>query len=96
MRPSEGSPNGCDLQWRCIEGLPVTGNIAPSPTSSPEPEFLVISWGAKPEVTSGLFRILPMLQLFLTRTCQNKPELCSQGLVHVLCGVRWGWGARVW
>ena len=37
-----------------------------------------------------------MLQLLLTRTNQNKPELCRCGSVQVLCGVRWGWGVRVW
>jgi hypothetical protein len=42
-----------------------------------EPAFSVISWRAKPEVTSGRFMILPELQLLLTRTNQNKLELCS-------------------
>ncbi len=38
-------------------------------------------------VTSGQFRILPMLQLLLTRTNQNKPELCRCGLSP---GFVWG------
>ncbi len=54
---------------------------------STEPEFLVLSWRYKPEVTSGQFRILPMLQLLLTRTNQNKPELCRCGLSP---GFVWG------
>ncbi len=63
-------------------------------SANSKPEFLVVLRGVKPEVTSGQFRILPMLQLFLTRTIQSKPELCSQGLVQVLCGVRWGVGSK--
>jgi hypothetical protein len=67
-----------------------TAERVASETVLPEPEFLVLSWRYKPEVTSGQFRILPMLQLLLTKTNQNKPELCRLGSVQDLCGVRWG------
>jgi hypothetical protein len=61
--------------------------------SLPEPEFLVMSWlGVKSEVTSGQYRIFPVLQLLLNITNQNKPDQCScpgfvQGQV--------GWGGKV-
>ncbi len=51
-----------------------------------EPEFLVLSWKKKPEVTSGQFRILPVLQLLLTRTNQET-RLCRCGLSP---GFVWG------
>jgi hypothetical protein len=38
-------------------------------------------------VTSGRFRILPMLQLLLTRTNQNQSEQCRCGLSP---GFVWG------
>ncbi len=65
--------------------------LTPSPSHilTAEPRFLVISWGTKPEVTSGQFGIWPLLQLLLIRPKQNKPEFCSYGPVQDLCGVRW-------
>ncbi len=59
-----------------------------------EPEFLVISWGAEPEVTSSQFSILPVLQFLieLNRTSQSCVLRASPSFV----GVRFGWGAKVW
>ncbi len=45
------------------------------------PEFLVILWVAKPEVTSGQSRILPMIQFLQARINQN---YCSSGEMGTL------------
>jgi hypothetical protein len=63
---------------------------------SAEPKFLVVSWREKPELTSGQLGSLPLLQLLLTRTNQNKPELCSCRPIPGFVGRLSGEEGRVW